>query len=577
MKIRKIKIKNFRNLQDIEIYPKNITVIVGENNTGKTNLLHALRLLLDPDSKRLESELSEEDINDNALLKGENNFTITIEIGDLQKHQELEAIFRDRISLDGQETYITIEGKYQPDEDGIYTWTSQLLPQKGRSNEPIILNNRMARSIPLYFLYATRDAEREVKTSGRGTLSQLLKDVNLDDVEPEIISHIQNANTALKKNQDINDCAKGITDFLLPHIPGGQGEVSLSVANESPNQLIKGLRLNIKRHLDQRTYDITRHGTGLQNLLLIAMFRHKISKSDINQPILAIEEPEAHLHPQAQRSIFKDLKEIANPVILTTHSSTIVECSDPLSIIRLKSSFQNYVTAHQINISNCENNDNELLARLMRLGGSSIFFAKAIIIVEGPSEVIALPAFAEYLGYNLDRDGVSVIAAHSNSFSYILRFCKDECFSIPSIVTFDTDALKANDSLLKEACKLKLINEENLNMVKVADIKKKILTLMKIGWIPVIENSEYQLARIGYLPSMLKSINEQGLCKSYKDFLNTHNLNNDPCSISQFIHNHTKLKIPIAHQVTEDLKTIGCIPNCFKKAIKQATTMARGY
>jgi len=92
MKIRKIEIRNFRNLRDIEVYPAHTTIFIGENNAGKSNLLYALRLLLDPEAKRLESEISEEDINDVARSEGENGFSIAIEVGDLQKHQELEAI-----------------------------------------------------------------------------------------------------------------------------------------------------------------------------------------------------------------------------------------------------------------------------------------------------------------------------------------------------------------------------------------------------------------------------------------------------------------------------------------------------
>ncbi|RCV62898.1 putative ATP-dependent endonuclease of the OLD family [Methanophagales archaeon] len=141
MKIRKFEIRNFRNLRNIEVYPAHTTIFIGENNAGKSNLLYALRLLLDPEAKRLESGISEE---------------------------------------------------------------------------------------------------------------------------------------------DINDLAKDVTNLLSPLIPSGQGEVSIAVATEDPSQLVKGLRLNLKRQSDYRAYDMSRHGTGLQNLVLIAMFRHRISTAGVS-------------------------------------------------------------------------------------------------------------------------------------------------------------------------------------------------------------------------------------------------------------------------------------------------------
>lgn len=575
MKIRKIKIKNFRNLRNIEFYPKSTTIIVGENNTGKSNLIHALRLMLDPESRRLAFELSEDDINDRALAEDEKYFSISFEIGDLQKHQELEAIFRDRISQDGDETYVTIEGRYEPNEEGEYEWGIQVLSPEERHNDPINFSNRMAKSIPLFFLDPIRDARRDMRTTGSGAFSQLLKEIELDDVEREIIDNIKKANVALGKNQDITNLAKGITDHLSEHLPGGEGEASMKVATEDPSQLIKGLRLNLKCGQDCKEYDILRHGTGLQNLVLIAMFRHRISKSTEINPILTIEEPEAHLHPQAQQCLLNDLLKIDSPVILTTHSPTFVRNSDPFGIIRFDLSDENQVTVHQLDKTKITDNVSKSLSMMMKAGRSEAFFARTIIIVEGESELIALPAFAEKMGYNLSRDGVSIVSADSNAFSNVLLACNEDNFSIPTVVTFDTDVLSNDNNLLKEAFKAGLINEATRDAGKTGDAELRKNTLEEIGWIPVECNFEEEVAKAGYLDLILQVIEENGAKGSLNHFLETEGLEINPQNISLFLktkRHGIRLKTTVARAIAEKVEEFGYIPDCYKKAIEEAVS-----
>lgn len=575
MRIRKIRIKNFRNLRDVEVRPAPITVFIGENNVGKSNFLHALRLIFDPETRRLEAELSEEDINDIARSAKENYFIIAVEIGNLQHHQDLEAVFRDRIDAEDEETYVTIEGKYELDKEGFYTWTVQVMPPEGRHNEPQRFLPHMARRLPLYFLGPVRDAEREMRATRRGTLSQLLRDVSLDDVEKEVIQNIRNANEALCGNQDIASLAEGITTLLSPLIPGGEGEVSISVATEDATQLVKGLTLSLERQSDYRAYDMFRHGTGLQNLVLIAMFRHRISSQQKIYPILAIEEPESHLHPQVQRCLVRDLSSIESPILFTTHSPTIAEYCDPLGLVRLASDERGGVTAHQLLQSRISIQDLRYLARFMR-DSADAFFARAIIVVEGQSEKIVLPAFAEQMGRNLDREGISVVTAHGGSFSFILRSCDQESFAIPTVVIFDTDVLSRKNDLVNEAYKLSLIEKTLRDQGREGnkDVRKKILE--DIGWIPAEPNLEGELARSGYAHLILEVIKDFGQTRSFNDFLEEEGLNEDAEGITRFFakRRRSKLKIPVAFAVAKEVTSIGSFPACYAKAIELAKQLA---
>lgn len=585
MRIRKVIVQNFRNLGYLEVFPQKNTVIVGENNAGKSNFVHAMRLLFDPQAERLRINLSEEDINERARESAQMYFSITAEIGGLQDHIEVETCFKERISEDGDETFVTIKGTYEPDEDGILAWSSYLLPEQSRSSEPMVLSKRMARAVPLYYLDAVRDAAKDTKATGRGLLAQLLDKIDYTDVEDVVLGHLSRANNALNEGGEISELAKGLTQQLTSHIPGGQSEISIAIAGEDSSRLTDGFRLHLRKTPDSYQSDISRHGTGLQNLALIAMFRHQVNANSSNTPLLAIEEPEAHLHPHAQRTLCRDLSSVDAPVILTTHSPTIVSCVDPLSLVLLRCVESGETKSFQIDPRNFHDRHRKELSKLMRKGMGDVFFSRAIILVEGESELLALPEFARILGCDFDRDSISLVAVNGNDFSSVLKACSLSDFSIPVTVVYDTDVLHQKDNkLLNQALSAGLISKEVCHALKsdqpnLANKRRQVLD--SLGWIGVTKNFEEAVCRYGYLETAIQAVRDfdpenDSQTKALAAYLTKHDLEEDYLSISAFIAKRDNLKVPVANAISDAVHQIRVVPPSYKKAIRKASLESVG-
>ena len=219
---------------------------------------------------------------------------------------------------------------------------------------------------PLFFMEAIRDGEREIRATGTGMLSQLLQDVEYDDVEDDVLAGLQEANSALSSSDQIRSLSTDLTQQLGNLVPGGQGELRIAVADEDMSQLSSNLRLQIRKRPEELHAALSRQGTGMQNLILISMFRHLMQKKQEETwkktPILCIEEPESHLHPHAQRRLYRDLCQINVPTIITTHSPALVKYADPSSLIicdqTLLTRFQHIscpLHSNQKTESNCPN------------------------------------------------------------------------------------------------------------------------------------------------------------------------------------------------------------------------------
>lgn len=455
VQISRITVKNFRNLMDVDIPLGSANVVVGENRAGKSNLAHALRILFDPSLSSSDRQLRREDFSD-SLAQGRKDWdpkkegaeiSISVEIVSFESDARVSAILADAI-VDRDPIRARLTYKYAPrvmpgreEEEPVYGW----FIFRG-DNEESLMPAEHRGYLHLAFLHALRDVETDVSGWRRSPLRQLLEAAAESATAAEldtIAESVEAANSQVAHLDSVRQLSTSITELMSEMVGNSQAmQADLGVASTDPLRLIRTLRVFIdgdsKRPLSSASL-------GTLNVLYFALMelglQQKLLK-EIAHFILAIEEPEAHLHPHLQRLIFKRLLASARDdqtVFITTQSPHIVSTVGPRNLILLRDVEGSTVARAAANADLSES-DWDDISRYIDATRAEIVFAKRVLLVEGYAEQVLIPALAEKSGIDLDKHGISVCAIHGTHFLAYLKFCR--ALGIPCAVITDGDIQK---------------------------------------------------------------------------------------------------------------------------------------
>ena len=449
MYLSRLQVKNFRNFHDLDVKLGRASVVVGENNVGKSNLLFALRLILDPrlsDSSRM---LREEDFwaGLNEPVKNREVIEVAIEFQDFQKEQSIFAVLQPYCIPGPVTDTARLTYRFRPKPSLL---TKPLLAIGdyefvvfGGTDE----NNRVdfdtRRWIPIEVLQALRDAETDLAAWRNSPLRPLverlrLPEATLDAVAAQIdaaTSQLLSDNNVQQLTQDIHNRLSQMVGRLLRIDP------SLGFTATVPERLTRSLRMFGDGPAQRPVGELSLGVDNVLYLLLLAIeLERKEAAAERATTILAIEEPEAHLHPHLQRLVFRDFLRRESPVLLTTHSPHIASVA-PLSSIVLLRNNQN--GQGSIGRSTLEAGllDQEVddLQRYMDATRAEVLFAQGVILVEGAAELFLIPAVAEDMGTTLDEYGITVCSVHGTDFAPYAKLLGPNGLDIPFVVLTDGD------------------------------------------------------------------------------------------------------------------------------------------
>jgi putative ATP-dependent endonuclease of OLD family len=536
MRLSRLQIKNFRNFKSLDVELGLHLVIVGENRVGKSNLIHALRLILDPSLPDSQRQLRIEDFWDGSKpLTEDSKITVLVELSDFEDSAKHIALLSDYLvqskPMVARLTYTMFPKKGlsgPPQKDSDFDFAVY-----GGSRSEKLITNEVRKRLPIDVLHALRDADADLSNWRRSPLRPLLDELvgSMNQQTMDELSQAANSiSDTITNLHDVEQLNRRIVS-MLKLLAGEQHspDTILSFIPTEADRLVRALQVFI----DGGMRSISESSLGSSNLIYLALkllaLEQEIKEKVRDHGFLAIEEPEAHLHPHVQRRVFRSFlaprqhqgsnaNVVANrTIILTTHSPHIASVTPLDSLVLLRSHSTPVETvAHTTKNAGMTQKDVNDVERYLDVTRGEILFSKGVILVEGEAEQYIVPCLARLIGYDLDELGISVCSVAGTNFAPYVKLLSKKSLSIPFSIITDEDPVEGKKPLAWKRVfdVLKIIGKHQdpaineTNLFRVAD---------KNGVFVTPTTLEIALFRCGRHVSMMRALRELTTNNKAKD------------------------------------------------------------
>lgn len=422
MRISRIVITNHSRISDLTLEVRGHAVIVGANDVGKSSVLRLLNLLLGSATGTLYQQLGLADLRDPTTA-------LAVEVTLIGFDDEDRALFTHEIDINAADKreMLRVRMTVSPDPDdseavNVRRWFPDAGHQRAPSRDQLL-------RFGWRYLPANRSASSGALDGPNSALQTLLRAIELGTERSELTKLLAGFNAKLETSAAIGELRAIAASHLSKAMPRtvGKDDLSVRTASDPTEDVLGGVSMFFK--VGDQHVPMTAQSDGLRQLVMMTLF--DLAEGTAN--VVAIDEPELHLHPSSQRTVAELFGTASNQKLLVTHSPFVVQRFEPADVIAVDRDG----VCHQIPERRLSAVEKERInwwsPRLLE-----VLTARYALIVEGLTDRVIVERAAELAGITLDRIGAVVFDIDgAHKFRHVYRVIGSAGFSVPLLGLVD--------------------------------------------------------------------------------------------------------------------------------------------
>lgn len=441
MKLKHFRIQNFRGISDLELDLDDTTVLVGENNVGKSSVLEALHLSFSRGLSRKSSPFTSYDFFLTEAAPTPDlapPILLTLTFAEDVEGEWPEQIGQaldtaNQVLEDGRsQVRLRIRCAYDPViEDLAVEWEFLDLAENPlpRAKNPRLLSDLQTLA-PVFLLGAVREAAQHFG-SRSAFWGPFTKNPRIEPgARKEIEAQIEQINQTVLDNHEPFGVVKARLSEAKKLVSLADGDlVSMEAVPARIYDMLAKTQVKISARSGCRL-PVAQHGAGTQSLSVLFLFEAFLNSRlaqayDAHSvPILALEEPESHLHPSAIRALWPSINGFAGQKIIATHSGDLL-AAVPLRAVRRLARRNGNVKVFRVQENTLSPDELNKVAYHVRAKRGALMFARCWVLVEGETEFTMLPEIARIMGHDFELLGISCVEFSQCDVRPLIKVAKD--------------------------------------------------------------------------------------------------------------------------------------------------------